>query len=25
VVIDPKWYATNFDAANGAFTALQSG
>jgi putative spermidine/putrescine transport system substrate-binding protein len=25
VVIDPKWYATNFDKANNAFTALQSG
>jgi putative spermidine/putrescine transport system substrate-binding protein len=25
VVIDPKWYAKNFDKANSAFTALQSG
>jgi putative spermidine/putrescine transport system substrate-binding protein len=25
VVIDPKWYATNFDKANTAYTALQSG
>jgi putative spermidine/putrescine transport system substrate-binding protein len=25
VVIDPKWYARNFDKANTAFTSLQSG
>jgi putative spermidine/putrescine transport system substrate-binding protein len=25
VVIDPKWYAKNFDRANTAFTSLQSG